>query len=102
MPIQLLQDAQALQERTVALRREIHRHPELGLDLPRTRATVLESLQGLDLELALSATTSAPNPPGRISPPLSRSAFGIFRLTTLLVHENKKLIDIIINLMFMV
>ncbi len=58
MPIQLLQDAQALQQRTVALRREIHRHPELGLDLPRTRAAVLESLQGLDLELALSVTTS--------------------------------------------
>ena len=58
MPIQLLQDAQALQQRTVALRREIHRHPELGLDLPRTRAAVLESLQGLDLELALSDTTS--------------------------------------------
>jgi len=58
MPAQLLQDAQALQQRTVALCREIHRHPELGLDLPRTRAAVLESLQGLDLELALSATTS--------------------------------------------
>jgi len=58
MPIQLLHDAQALQQRTVALRREIHRHPELGLDLPRTRAAVLESLQGLDLELVLSDATS--------------------------------------------
>ena len=51
----LLEQARALQSRTVALRREIHRHPELGLDLPRTRETVLDSLAGLDLDLALAA-----------------------------------------------
>ena len=54
----LLEQARALQSRTVALRREIHRHPELGLDLPRTRETVLDSLAGLDLDLALSKETS--------------------------------------------
>ena len=54
----LLEEARALQSRTVALRREIHRHPELGLDLPRTRETVLDSLAGLDLDLALSKETS--------------------------------------------
>ena len=45
----LFEEAQALQGQTVALRRDIHRHPELGLHLPRTRATVLEALSVLDL-----------------------------------------------------
>ncbi|GIT49157.1 MAG: hypothetical protein Ct9H300mP14_10850 [Gammaproteobacteria bacterium] len=35
----------------MALRREIHREPELGLDLPKTRAKVLDSLSGLGLEI---------------------------------------------------
>lgn len=35
----------------VALRRELHQEPELGLHLPRTQAKVLEALQGLDLEI---------------------------------------------------
>ena len=48
MALQLLEEAQALQAHTVALRREIHRHPELGLHLPRTQAAVLDSLQHLE------------------------------------------------------
>jgi hippurate hydrolase len=36
-----------------ALRRDIHRNPELGLDLPRTQATVRDALDGLGLELRL-------------------------------------------------
>ena len=43
----LLEEAQKLQSQTIAVRREIHRHPELGLDLPRTRETVLDALEGL-------------------------------------------------------
>lgn len=35
----------------VALRRDLHRHPELGLDLPRTQRAVLDALSGLDLEI---------------------------------------------------
>ena len=54
----LLEQARALQPRTIALRREIHRHPELGLDLPKTRETVLDSLAGLKLDLAMSEMTS--------------------------------------------
>ena len=53
-----LEAAEALQPRTIALRRRIHRHPELGLDLPETRKAVLEELADLDLELALSERTS--------------------------------------------
>ena len=33
----LLQAAHALQPRTVALRRQLHKHPELGLELPPTK-----------------------------------------------------------------
>ena len=43
----LLEEAQKLQSQTIAVRREIHRHPELGLDLPRTRETVLDALEVL-------------------------------------------------------
>ncbi|HJP10165.1 MAG TPA: hypothetical protein QGF27_09085, partial [Arenicellales bacterium] len=58
MDQQLLNDARGLQTRTVAMRREIHRHPELGLELPRTRETVLDALSGLDLEVSCSEATS--------------------------------------------
>ena len=58
MTTELLEQAQSLQERTVALRREIHQHPELGLHLPRTQKAVLDSLQGLDLDIQLSKNTS--------------------------------------------
>src|SRR5689334_12554969 len=35
----------------IELRRAIHHHPELGLDLPRTQTAVLDALQGLDLDV---------------------------------------------------
>ncbi|MFJ1588081.1 M20 family metallopeptidase [Streptomyces sp. NPDC088197] len=35
----------------VALRRALHAHPEVGLDLPRTQAAVLTALDGLGLEI---------------------------------------------------
>lgn len=47
-----------LQDRTVALRRELHRHPELGNHLPVTREVVLEALDGLPLDLTLHGSTS--------------------------------------------
>jgi len=53
----LLQEAKSLNERTVALRRQIHQHPELGLHLPRTQKAVLDALAGLDLDIALSKQT---------------------------------------------
>jgi len=51
-PDALLADAGALLDDVVALRRDLHRHPELGLDLPATQARVLESLDGLPLTVA--------------------------------------------------
>ena len=58
----LLDDARALGPDLTALRRALHRVPEVGLDLPRTQALVLEALSGLDLEVrtgsALSSVTA--------------------------------------------
>jgi hippurate hydrolase len=47
----LLEAARALQPRTVSLRRQLHKHPELGLRLPKTQAAVLHALEGLDLHV---------------------------------------------------
>ena len=44
-------EAVAIQPDLVSLRRELHRHPELGNDLPRTQAVVLRALEGLPLEV---------------------------------------------------
>lgn len=57
-PNELLDAARAELPRAVALRRRIHQHPELGLDLPKTTEALLESLADLGLELVRSAKTS--------------------------------------------
>ncbi len=53
----LLIEAREELPRAVTLRRRIHAHPELGLDLPQTTAAVLESLAGIELELTHSRKT---------------------------------------------
>jgi amidohydrolase len=58
-PREILAEAQALLDETVTLRRRIHRHPELGLTLPRTQAAVLEALDGLGLEIRTGQRTSS-------------------------------------------
>ena len=55
---QLLTGARELQAQPVALRREIRQKPELGLDLPQTRATVLDGLSGLEVEGHQSLATT--------------------------------------------
>jgi amidohydrolase len=47
----LLDEAKTHLDRAVDLRRRIHRHPEIGLDLPVTQKTILEALEGLPLEI---------------------------------------------------
>jgi amidohydrolase len=47
----LLDAARALQPDTVALRRDLHRHPEIGNDLPRTQGAVLEAIGDLGLDV---------------------------------------------------
>ena len=54
----LLQEANALLPDAVKLRRQIHQYPELGKALPMTKAAVLESLAGLELDIHHSASTS--------------------------------------------
>ena len=56
--LDLLAAAQGLLADTVDLRRDLHRHPEIGNDLPITRAIILQALEGLPLELNLHETTS--------------------------------------------
>jgi hippurate hydrolase len=54
--------ADDLQDDLVRLRRDLHREPELGLELPRTQEKVLAALDGLPLEIgtgtALSSVTA--------------------------------------------
>jgi len=58
----LLSDAGEIAPDLVALRRELHQIPEIGLDLPLTQRTVLSALDGLPLEVrtgtALSSVTA--------------------------------------------
>jgi len=54
----LLAEAREELPRAVALRRRLHASPELGLDLPETTAAVLESLEGIKLEITRSRRTS--------------------------------------------
>jgi amidohydrolase len=54
----LREEALDLQEETVAFRRRLHERPELGNELPITRDAVLESLEGLPLDITLHDTTS--------------------------------------------
>jgi hippurate hydrolase len=55
---ELKDQARSLQDANVALRRSLHQHPEVGNDLPITREQVLESLDGLPLDITLHKTTS--------------------------------------------
>jgi hippurate hydrolase len=56
---EILADAQSLLADAVQLRRKIHRHPELGLHLPKTQAAVLEAIAGLPLEVKTGRSTTS-------------------------------------------
>jgi amidohydrolase len=58
-PADLLTEAGALLDDVVALRRDLHRRPELGLDLPATQARVLEALDGLPLTVTTGGRLSS-------------------------------------------
>ena len=49
----------ALRPALVALRRELHADPEVGLELPRTQARILAALEGLNLEITLGKSTTS-------------------------------------------
>jgi amidohydrolase len=46
-------------DRTIDLRRRLHREPEIGLHLPRTQAMVLEAFADLPVEITTGTTTSS-------------------------------------------
>ena len=62
MPIsapELLSAAYNDADRTIDLRRRLHRRPEIGLHLPETQAMVLEAFADLPVELTTGTTTSS-------------------------------------------
>jgi hippurate hydrolase len=62
MPIiaaDLLAAARADADRTVDLRRRLHRHPEIGLHLPQTQATVLAELAALPVQFTTGGSTTS-------------------------------------------
>src|SRR3954466_16105134 len=55
----LLAAAYADADRTIDLRRRLHRQPEIGLHLPRTQATVLDAFADLPIEITTGTSTSS-------------------------------------------
>lgn len=53
------EEAAAIAPELIALRRELHQIPEIGLDLPQTQAAVLAALEGLPLEITLGQTSTS-------------------------------------------
>lgn len=56
---ELLDAAAAVNADVIELRRAIHREPEIGLDLPKTQAKVLDALTGLGLDVTLGTSTTS-------------------------------------------
>ena len=52
-------DAQELQGDLARLRHDLHREPEIGLELPRTQEKVLKALDGLPFEVTLGKSTTS-------------------------------------------
>lgn len=57
-PDGLLEQANDVFDDMVSLRRDLHRWPEVGNHLPRTRERVLEALEGVALDITLHQNTS--------------------------------------------
>lgn len=57
MPV--TEDAKELQGDLVRLRHDLHRQPEVGLQLPRTQEKVLQALNGLPFEITLGKETTS-------------------------------------------
>lgn len=55
----LLEDATALLDGAIELRRDLHAHPELGLDLPRTQRAIVDRLAPLGLTITLGEALSS-------------------------------------------
>lgn len=58
-PVSTQEFLASIDDELVALRRDLHQIPEVGLDLPQTQARILEALDGLPLEITLGKTVSS-------------------------------------------
>ncbi|HEX9013462.1 MAG TPA: hypothetical protein VF813_08095, partial [Anaerolineaceae bacterium] len=58
MTAQIYEEAAALRERLVGVRRDLHRHPELGFRETRTAGIVAAELTGLGYEVATGIATT--------------------------------------------
>ena len=58
-PSELLSAAYNDADRTIDLRRRLHRHPEIGLHLPATQQIVLDAFADLPVEVTTGTTTSS-------------------------------------------
>jgi amidohydrolase len=56
---ELLADAERLLPDLIEIRRRIHRSPELGLELPKTQAIVLEEIDGLGFDVSTGDSVSS-------------------------------------------
>ena len=57
--VEVLDDARSVLDETIQLRRRIHRHPEIGLSVPRTQAAVLEAMDGLGFDVRTGTRTTS-------------------------------------------
>jgi amidohydrolase len=57
--VELLSAAYNDADRTIDLRRRLHRRPEIGLHLPQTQAAVLEAFAGLPVEVSTGQSVSS-------------------------------------------
>ena len=58
-PEVLLDEARKLLPEVVGLRRQIHRHPEIGLALPHTQGAIIDALSDLDLQITTGKQLSS-------------------------------------------
>ena len=59
VPVSIREYCNQLNTELVALRRELHQIPEVGLHLPLTQARILKALEGLPLEITLGRSLSS-------------------------------------------
>ena len=50
----LLEQAEAMADEIIAIRRDLHQHPELGQDLPRTSRLVMDKLKEYGVDEVLN------------------------------------------------
>ncbi len=55
----LLEQAEAMADEIVAIRRDLHQHPELGQDLPRTSRLVMDKLKEYGVDEVLNPVSTA-------------------------------------------